>query len=174
MFDDRTNERLREEIDVAAIQKDLETEFPNALFAVTFSVSHDSCQNMEDSDNRIVYSQGPPTFFGYRHQGRNRGSSSFLEPECYMNDMVLLRLSREDAELVSKELKKSSLSQTTIVSIQTLPQLQSYIQPKADKPKFIRVKNMDGQLLTNRLSARNLIEDGQPLQLLFTLHEGYV
>lgn len=145
------------------------------MFAITFDVRDEAAGDIREQEHQILYAQYPPSFIGYRFKIKSgRDSSQHMQIDDFMNDIVLLPLSNKDAAVANRVLRNLETPQTPIVHLNSWSELQPYIQPPADHPIDIRVKGLDGRLVTNRFSPRNLKRQEKPLHLLFILNDGYV
>ena len=105
--------------------------------------------------------------FGYRYQIPPANNVP-VDPQSFMNDIALLPINRSSAMAIRNQILMPARKR--LISINTSRQLRFYLQP--DCLIKIVVKRLEGQILANRSTARQLRMEGSSYYLLFTLNEG--
>ena len=168
MFPPHVNNKLQLGEGLGEVRQSLETDPPDALYAVQFGEDN-ADEASADARTRIFYTRNPK-FIGYRYQIPAE-IDAMVDPPLFMNDLVLLPLNKRDAEKVkAQQIGFPPTRCRRMISIDTPGKCQFYLQPNAQID--ISVKGFPGRLVSNQFNLAQLCQNRWSYYILFTLNEG--
>ena len=166
MFSLHINRELQKGVGLDEVRESMSSGQPDALYTILFS---DASEDQETEDAKMIYTQGIP-IFGYRYRIPRDGNIA-VHHRYFMNDVVLLPLGEKDANAIKQhQLLVCPTISKSIISVNTIDNLENYIQPKV--PIRILIQGRTGKLVKNRFGMKQLRKAGLSYHLLFTLDPG--